>query len=365
MDLDLLKDFIASLQPDAPPLRVRDPLDLDDATRELYRRAIADPSSLSEEERRKILRRPPPEEEDARSRELCGSTMSELITKAIQNHESLTYQESTLVMARPKESYPGELLREKCRMSENDRDLLHKAMEAAPTADEVAAQKNAMGIQNLWREHNNAAYDALSAFDRALIKRAGHIPWQDHIIGPEDPFRKIATCGFVVFYSDAVNWPSFNERMQAATKYGFDLCMSRIRDSIREGFTLHGVQYDDAESLQSRFAAVRDVDEIPKGLRQDAFLYVDDEATQSLESSRPFVWLWEPQETAKPLKVNAQHIAPLLIARLTQRDLSTEKDQKWPFRSTPDLEQMHKMARRSTNGAGERDGIWPPNATSM
>jgi hypothetical protein len=360
-----MEAFLASLRPDAPTLRERDPLDLDEATRELYRRAIAAPSSLSDAERRKILRRPAREEEDASSRELCGSTMSELITKAIQNHESLTYQESKLVMGRPKESYIGEMLDEKLRMSEDDRDLLSKAMEAALTADEVVAQTNAFAIQNLWREHQNAAWDAFSDFDRALIKRALHIPWQDHIIGLEDPIRKTATCGFVVFYSNAVNWPTFNERMQAATKYGFDLYMSGIKDSIREGFTLLGVQYDDAESLQSRFAAMRDGDEIPKGLRRDAFLYVDDEAMQSQESSRPFLWFWEPQETAKPLKVNAMHIAPLLIARLTQRDLPTEKAQKWPFRSMPDLEQMHKVAARSMNGAGERDGIWPPSAASM
>ncbi|CAG9989160.1 unnamed protein product [Clonostachys byssicola] len=360
-----MEDFLASLRPGAPTWRERDPQDLGDATRELYRRAIANPSSLSDAERRKILRHPPLEEEDASSRELCGSTMSELVTKAIQNHKSLTYQESKLLVGRPNENYPGEMLREKLRMSESDRDLLSKAMEAALTADEVAAQTNAFAIQNLWREHSNAARDALSDFDRALIKRAVNIPWQEHIINSEDPIRKTATCGFVVFHSNAVNWPTFNERMQAATKYGFDLFMSKIKDSIREGFTLHGVQYDDAESLQSRFAAMRDVDEIPKGLRRDAFLYVDDEAMQSQESSRPFVWLWEPQETAKPLKVNAMHIAPLLIARLTQRDLSTEKAQKWPFRSTPDLEQLHKMAGRSMNGAGERDGIWPPSAASM
>ncbi|CAI6016576.1 unnamed protein product [Clonostachys chloroleuca] len=360
-----MEALVASLRPDAPTWRVRDPLDLDDATRELYRRAIVNPSSLSDAERRKILRRPSREEEDASSRELCGSTMSELITKAIQNHESLTYQESKLVMGRPKESYPGEMLREKLRMSESDRDLLSKAMEAALTEDEVAAQTNAVAVQNLWRERSSAAWGALSDFDRALIKRAVHIPWQDHIINLEDPIRKAATCGFVVFYSNAVNWLTFNERMQAATKYGFDLCMSKIKDSVREGFTLHGLQYDDAESLQDRFAAMRDVDEIPKGLRRDAFLYVDDEAMQSQELSRPFLWLWEPQETAKPLKVNAKHIAPLLIARLTQRDLSTEKAQKWPFRSTSDLEQLHKVAGRSMNGAGERDGIWPPRAVSM
>lgn len=52
------------------------------------------------------------------------------------------------------------------------------------------------------------------------------------------------------------------------------------------------------------------------GLRRDAFLYVDEEALRSLNSARPFVWLWEPQEKETeeqlgPLKVDVKHVAPL------------------------------------------------------
>lgn len=96
--------------------------------------------------RRKIRRRPPREEKDASSREICGSTIHELITKGYLNHESLTYHQSKLLMGGPEESYPGEFLREKVRMSENDKDLLCKVMEAAFTADEVVAQKNVFAI---------------------------------------------------------------------------------------------------------------------------------------------------------------------------------------------------------------------------
>ena len=72
--------------PPRPP-----PLTLDDATRALYEKAIADPSSLSDERRREILQRLPREEEDALCYDICGSTMSELVTKAIQDPDSLVY----------------------------------------------------------------------------------------------------------------------------------------------------------------------------------------------------------------------------------------------------------------------------------
>ena len=136
------------------------------------------------------------------------------------------------------------------------------------------------------------------------------------------------------------------------------------------GFKLHEMQYDNSESLEHRFAAMRDAGDIPTGLRRDAFLYVDDEALNSLASARPFVWLWEPQETKEteerfgPLKVDIKHVAPLLLMRLTQRDMSLTKRQLKLWSLEPELGNLHKDASKSKEN-GHRDGIWPPRRLAM
>jgi hypothetical protein len=74
----------------------RTPLALDEVTRTLYNRAIANPSSLTDAERRSITRPPPQQEEDDLCRNRCGLSFSELVSKAARNRESLTYQEVTV-----------------------------------------------------------------------------------------------------------------------------------------------------------------------------------------------------------------------------------------------------------------------------
>jgi hypothetical protein len=69
----------------------RTPLALDEAIRDLYNRAISDPSSLTDAERRTITHRPPPEEEDTLCHAACGLSFSNLVTKAIENRDSLTF----------------------------------------------------------------------------------------------------------------------------------------------------------------------------------------------------------------------------------------------------------------------------------
>src|ERR1700742_2334366 len=108
--------------------KISEPLTtLDEATQALYNRAIADPSSLTDRERRIITHRPPPEEEDALCRTACGQSMSELVTKAIQKRDSLTWREAHLLSAGVIPNQAGRLLSELVRMSETDRDLTHQA----------------------------------------------------------------------------------------------------------------------------------------------------------------------------------------------------------------------------------------------
>ncbi|KAG2416292.1 hypothetical protein HFD88_007507 [Aspergillus terreus] len=128
--------------------------------------------------------------------------------------------------------------------------------------------------------------------------------------------------------------------------------------------------------------------DISAGFRRDAFLYVDDEAFRSRETTRPYLWLAEPEaqpepkterepeprtetgtgtgaatgaqpEALQPLKVDIKHIAPTLFARLVQHGLQGEARRK-PYWHTSELTRLH--AAVNARYREERDGIWPPPA---
>ena len=139
--------------------------------------------------------------------------------------------------------------------------------------------------------------------------------------------------------------------------------MTLVKESAIVKFALHWVEGNGTD-FWDRFASMRDSNEFPVGLRRDSFLYVDQEALQSCDASRPFVWLLEPNNTAKPLKVHINHIAPTPFARLTQRDLSLEANRR-PYRNTSELKMLHKAARWSKDASGEKDWIWPPPVRFM
>jgi hypothetical protein len=137
----------------------------------------------------------------------------------------------------------------------------------------------------------------------------------------------MAICGLLIFFPrNMPEWPSFKEQINMAVYHGLHSRPQVINKEIMAKFTLHYVESsnvsDDSDNnvaaLESRFLSMHDGGELPQGLRLDAFLYVDEEAIQSQDAARPFVWLLEPGETARPPKVHIKHIAPTLFARLTQ-----------------------------------------------
>jgi hypothetical protein len=113
------------------PNEDRSPLALDEATRALYRRAIDNPSSLTDEERRTVTHRPPRPEEDELCQQATGLNFSVLVQKAIDHRDSLSYDEASLLSGG---LIPGEArrwLRYRLRLSEADQNLLHAAIDAA------------------------------------------------------------------------------------------------------------------------------------------------------------------------------------------------------------------------------------------
>ncbi|RFN46289.1 hypothetical protein FIE12Z_9443 [Fusarium flagelliforme] len=370
---DSLRAIVQFMVPPRPP-----PLTLDDATRALYEKAIADPSSLSDERRREILQRLPREEEDALCYDICGSTMSELVTKAIQDPDSLVYMEVNLLVAGLPRDRNRKMLQQSARLSKEDRDLHHKALEAAMTEDEAAARTVTRAKQLAKGKARDAADKALDVYDADIIRSGalkqirGCVPWQEHIMSLSGSTKTRAPCGFVMFYPKDKDpeCSAFKGRLEEFVSHGFHRHIGAAKEPVMNGFKLYDMQYDSLESLPRRFAAMRDSGDIPTGLRRDAVLYVDDEAFRSLDSARPFVLLWELQEKQGteeqlgPLKVDIKHVAPLLLMRLTQRDMSLEKRQLKLWSRGPEFENLHKDASKSKEN-GDYDGIWPPRHLAM
>ncbi|KAJ5169271.1 uncharacterized protein N7482_004865 [Penicillium canariense] len=412
----------------------RTPLALDESTRTLYNRAISDPSSLTDQERRLINQRPPPDEENTLCRNACGLSMDELITKAINNNNNnninnsndddddddglslsslgLSYKEASLLTAGVVEGQPGHILSEVARISPEDRDLKARAMEATRTDDIRAAREVAQRVKQRWLAVELAAAKALNDDDIRNIRFAMKVPWQEHVLqsssnsaddsasdpasGPNDqgPGEAGGRVGLVVFFQreeeeEGGRLLEYKSQIGTALYHGLHYSPRLIKDETRDRFTLHWVAIPgiinnnlDLSALRSRFNKMLSNNEIPVGFRRDAFLYVDEEAFRSRETTRPYLWLAEPEphsesktetvpepgtgtgaqpEALQPLKVDIKHIAPTLFARLVQRDLQGEARRK-PYRHTSELSRLHAATNAIHIGLEERDGIWPPPA---
>jgi hypothetical protein len=79
--------------PSPNPFGLAHPASLSDASRALHERAIGYRASLTETERRRILDRPTQEEEDALCHQQTGLTYNEILEKALDCPDNVTYQE--------------------------------------------------------------------------------------------------------------------------------------------------------------------------------------------------------------------------------------------------------------------------------
>ncbi|KAK0383859.1 hypothetical protein NLU13_7951 [Sarocladium strictum] len=338
------------------------PIPLDENTRELYKRAEEDPSAITDAEMRIITLRPPSELEDKLCREQCGLSFEELLQKALR-HEKLTFDEAKILMQRGVEwkhgSDQGDIL---LRLPADERELRHAATEAVTPQ----SLKDAMLIAKpVYSEASAAASAAVQeyyqGFEVLHIRRAHMTLWQKHILEQGNG----GACGLVLFYPAAKGsrWERFKAKLDLAVYHGLRAEMGGVKELIMNNFQLCLIEAwqntnSQDESLQERFRRLRDAEEVPAGLRNDAFLYVNDEALHSIDARRPFLWLWEPEDTEfGPLRVELNHIMPLLVARLTQRDLEGEARIK-PFRFGPEFGALHKAASCAKDA--NMPGIWPP-----
>lgn len=341
------------------------PILLDDTTRNLYNRAIADPSSLTDAERRTITNRPSPDEEDTLCRAACGLNMSELIAKAIE--DSLTYNEACLLIGGLVPGQSERLIDKHARLNKADRNLTYRAMEAATTDQMKSVMAAGSRVFGRWENLATAAFSTMDDNDYRNIIFAMRIPWQEHILAQKTP-----NSGLVIFRTsdvdDDAQFASYKQQIEAAILHGFHLIPDQINEAIISKFRVHWIenwQDNPVSDIRRRFIELRATDRFPAGLRSDAFLYVDRKALQSKDTARPFVWLLEPDETTEPLKVNIKHIAPTLFARLTQRDLSSPEEKCRPYKKTSELAELHEGIARALRYNAHPDDIWPPPTRYM
>jgi hypothetical protein len=201
-------------------------------------------------------------------------------------------------------------------------------------------QESACNVMKRWGNIQTEASKTLSDDDVRNIRFALRVPWQEHVLSQ----TQMVICGLLIFFPrNTPDWQSFKEQIDMAVYHGLHSRPQVINEEIMVKCTLHYVESivkcsnvsDDGDNniaaLQSQFLSMRDGGELPQGLRLDAFLCMDEEAIQSRDAARPFVWLLEPGETARPLKVHIKHIALTLFARLTQRDLSPAEARHQPY----------------------------------
>ncbi|EAU35093.1 predicted protein [Aspergillus terreus NIH2624] len=361
---------MSDLFPD--PNEDRSPVALDEATRALYRRAIDSPSSLTDEERRTIARRPPAPEEDEQCQQACGLTFSELVRKAIDQRDALSYREAVFLVERSVPGDTGRWLRYLHSLSEADQNLLHAAIDAAWAEDMREARANAHAVQKRALQASSAAARYLNDDDIRHVRLAMMLPWQEQVVLDTES----EVCGLVGFYTDQEEWPAFQKQIETAIYHGLHYRPETIKDEALAKFTMHWIPIDESSDrdLREVFAAKKNLGGFPRGLRTDSFLFVDQEALQSRDSTRPFVWLWEPKGPSTagenddnelgPLKIDIKHIAPTLFARLTQRDFATEEARRKPYRLDSTLKTLHRVTWKHPTTRG-RDGIWPAPARFM
>ncbi|KAK3180666.1 hypothetical protein K4F52_008016 [Lecanicillium sp. MT-2017a] len=148
--------------------------------------------------------------------------------------------------------------------------------------------------------------------------------------------------GLVAFFRNRngdPRWPDFQGKVDSGVNHGLRYNYTCTTEATIAKFTIHWVEYEDESQLQSHFETLREAGQFPSGLRTDGFLYVDDACIQSVDSVRPFICYWEPHTSRQPLK----------------RDMPTDKERTWPYKTTSELANLHKAA------SNEPGGIWPTN----
>ena len=291
---------------------------------ELYRRAAADPRSISRAEHNAIWGYPPPDEEDRLCVAKTGHTRAELVAKALARPQELTLAEAVILNPACGVEYEvpvydggaGDLARFDMLLAQFGEELelkstplqklLYEALDQLATVrspDEVTAVGNAIERKNAIEVAESEAMDVkVWEMEKSRRLKVG-TPWMRAMLRAgllEDG----AECwGFVVFRTGCyyqgeageAAWQRFREylRKVAETSVMHWYSGPELRPSLRV-FFVEDKELEGASDVQlrERFGKMRDGtsggEVLPKGIRTNCFLVADEPIIKSKAAQTPY-----------------------------------------------------------------------------
>lgn len=252
-----------------------EPREVTSHLRALFNRAIDDPASITTAEKNEIRLLPPPDEEDRVIREtLPSNSRAELVAKAVTAPETLSREEEQFLK-------PEYWKRNKF-MSQEDRELMYKAIDATTLSDEQTAQANA--YKREFQRHKVERAEKERIFQlRDHLRNLPRAEWVQRMVDAD-----IQRWGFVCFRTAYGAEKAGDERWELFKTYYATTGkhVSQIWKGFRDLWPKHTTHFvsDPAldgcstEQLRERFRDMRAAGEIPDGLRTDVFLAADEQA---------------------------------------------------------------------------------------
>jgi len=274
----------------------------------LYRRAIADPKSITRAERNAIWGWPPPEEEDRLCIARTGHTRAELIAKALSSPDDLTPLEAKIVYEREGAQVKLDLSWEE---KQERRTLLYRvSRDKSPLQVLCNEAWSAVIDPQEWTAHGNAYKSERAAENTRLdemyrqeqeLLRTRRLeqgtPWMKDML--RDGLLEGAECwGFVVFRTGCYDeegeslWQTFRQHLEKVAQTsilhwnGGPELWPTFGPVFIEDAALEGAS---DEQLRSRFRAMRDEEHWPKGMRTNCFLVADKAIIESETAQAPYV----------------------------------------------------------------------------
>ncbi|OIW33006.1 hypothetical protein CONLIGDRAFT_676821 [Coniochaeta ligniaria NRRL 30616] len=314
----------------------------------LYRRAIADPTSLSQAETNTVLRWLSPEDDDRLCRDKTGGkSRADLIAQALAHPEQLTKVECALlrrsgefVMQRPPPTddpleLVGRLANAVDRLEASYREPpaqpyhdAYKAVWAGAIGDQEKRAIEAAGVrERVFMDEEAADWQRFVAEERLRAKRRTGTRWIRDML--RKGFDRGCDCwGFVCFrtggYDDGDKdaggdsaWARFQEYYWQTAEtvlleWGSgDRLWPLLRTIFVSDPALDGAP---TNVLRARFKAMVEAGEVQPGIRRDCFLVVDDEAINSDETKRPYTCVYNYE--AESFK----HPTPTVFVRAVHAD---------------------------------------------
>lgn len=282
---------------------------------QLYRRAIADPRSITRAEHNLIRDWPPPEEEDRLCVARTGLKRAQLVAKALANPDELTLEEAMIVHhtkgihfdAKNNLNGHERLMHLKRRHEDpSPLELLHD--EAANEVWKITGEEEKMAMSNalkrrfaIEKAESDVMYRQWEEYEAAKRLKEG-TPWIKHMV-KNGLFENGKECwGFVIFRTGCYDgeegeaaWQRFREYFAKAAETNVlhwnsgPLLWPKFRAFFVEDKELDGASN---EELRARFRKMRDGEgneDFPKGIRTNCFLVADMAIIESEAAKAPYL----------------------------------------------------------------------------